>query len=63
MDGYQVARSIRQDSLLRNPYLIALTGYGREEDQPKAQEAGFDLHLIKPLDYAQLMRTLPVSVN
>jgi signal transduction histidine kinase/CheY-like chemotaxis protein len=58
MDGYQVARSIRQDLRLASAYVIALTGYGRDEDQRQAQEAGFDMHMIKPIDYNNLRRTL-----
>ncbi|MFB3819616.1 MAG: PAS domain S-box protein [Candidatus Methylomirabilales bacterium] len=48
MDGYAVARALRQDA--SRAYLIALTGYGQEEDQRRAREAGFDLHLTKPVD-------------
>lgn len=48
MDGYAVARALREDA--SRAYLIALTGYGQEEDQRRAREAGFDLHLTKPVD-------------
>ncbi len=58
MDGYQVARYIRKDTMLSSSYVIALTGYGREEDQHLACEAGFDLHLTKPIDYHNLRRAL-----
>lgn len=58
MDGYQVVRHIRQDSTLSSAYIIALTGYGRDEDQLQAQEAGFDLHMTKPIDYNLLRRAL-----
>jgi signal transduction histidine kinase/DNA-binding response OmpR family regulator len=58
MDGYQVARTIRQDKALSSAYVIALTGYGRDEDQRQAQEAGFDMHMIKPIDYNTLRRAL-----
>ena len=47
MDGYQVVRTLRQDKELSSSYVIALTGYGRDEDQRQAREAGFDLHMTK----------------
>jgi two-component system CheB/CheR fusion protein len=50
MDGYEVARAMRDDPALRSTYLIALTGYALPEDQRRAQEAGFDRHLAKPPD-------------
>jgi signal transduction histidine kinase/CheY-like chemotaxis protein len=49
MDGYEVARHLREEHG-RAPYLVALTGYGRPEDRELAQAAGFDLHLTKPVD-------------
>ncbi|MDB5491617.1 MAG: hybrid sensor histidine kinase/response regulator [Micavibrio sp.] len=58
LDGYQVARQIRNDPKLSATYVIALTGYGRDEDQRQAREAGFDLHLTKPVDHANLKRAL-----
>jgi CheY-like chemotaxis protein len=53
MDGYGVARAIRAAAGAQ-PYLIALTGYGQEEDQRRAYDAGFDVHLTKPVDPEQL---------
>jgi CheY-like chemotaxis protein len=58
MDGYQVARAIRQDPELASSYIIALTGYGRDEDLRQTKAAGFDLHMTKPVDYENLRRTL-----
>ncbi len=58
MDGYQVVRAIRQDKELSSAYVIALTGYGRDEDQQQASAAGFDMHLTKPIDYNNLYRAL-----
>ena len=49
IDGYEVARRIRS-SLGRDVFLIALTGYGQPEDGQRAREAGFDLHLVKPVN-------------
>jgi CheY-like chemotaxis protein/anti-sigma regulatory factor (Ser/Thr protein kinase) len=54
MDGYEVARALRADPELARARLIALTGWGAEEDRRRAQEAGFDHHLTKPVDLAVL---------
>ncbi len=56
MNGYDVARGLRAE--LPEICLIALTGYAQEEDQRRAREAGFDLHLTKPVDPAALIRLL-----
>jgi CheY-like chemotaxis protein len=56
MDGYEVARRLR--AVESRARLIALTGYGQEEDQRRAREAGFDLHLTKPVDPVALERLL-----
>jgi CheY-like chemotaxis protein/two-component sensor histidine kinase len=50
MDGYEVARRIRGDVALHAVRLIALTGYGRDEDRQAALAAGFDHHLVKPVN-------------
>jgi CheY-like chemotaxis protein len=52
LDGYEVARRIRAGSRNggRRPLLIALTGYGAPEDRQRALEAGFDAHMVKPVD-------------
>jgi PAS domain S-box-containing protein len=49
MTGYDVARRVKHDTALAGIHLIALTGYGREEDRARVHEAGFDLHLTKPV--------------
>ncbi|TWT82244.1 Transcriptional regulatory protein SrrA [Planctomycetes bacterium CA13] len=54
MDGYQVAAAIRANKKFQLTTLIALTGYARQTDQHEAIEAGFDIHLAKPLDPHQL---------
>jgi len=61
IDGYQVVRSLRQDASLSSAYVIALTGYGRQKDQQQALEAGFDLHLTKPIDYISLRHALTLA--
>ena len=58
MDGHGLARAFRADPGLRGAYMIALTGYGQEEDRRRALEAGFDAHLTKPADLEVLRRLL-----
>jgi signal transduction histidine kinase len=58
IDGYEVARRLRQNSDTQGIRLIALTGYGLEEDQRRVLEAGFDLHLVKPVDIPALLEAL-----
>jgi PAS domain S-box-containing protein len=52
--GYDVARAIREWDKTGAPYLIALTGYGRDDDRKRAADAGFDVHLTKPIAPAAL---------
>lgn len=54
MSGFEVAAALRRDPATRSAKLIAVTGYGRDEDRRKSKEAGFDMHLTKPVDPAQL---------
>ena len=49
MDGYELARHIRAEMSDKRPYLVAVTGYGLPEDRKRTLEAGFDLHLVKPV--------------
>ncbi|HET8875358.1 MAG TPA: chemotaxis protein CheB [Casimicrobiaceae bacterium] len=58
MNGYDVARRIRAASWGRDIVLIALTGWGQPEDREKSREAGFDHHLVKPVDPSALTRLL-----
>jgi CheY-like chemotaxis protein len=58
MDGYEVARRLRRAPLRSRATLIALTGYGQQEDLDRAQAAGFDAHLVKPVDLAALAKLL-----
>ena len=55
IDGYEVARRLRKDDGTRHIKLIALTGYGLPEDQRRVLEAGFDMHLVKPVDINHLL--------
>jgi two-component system CheB/CheR fusion protein len=61
LDGFEVARRIRQNPELSHIVLIALTGYGRLADRNAARAAGFDEHLIKPVRIEQLMTVLDNS--
>lgn len=54
LSGYEVARALRREPGGRSRLLVALTGYGRDEDHDRALEAGFDAHLVKPVAPAQL---------
>ena len=54
MDGYEVARRVRRDPRFCNLSLIALTGWGQEDDFRRTRDAGFDHHLVKPPDLAEL---------
>jgi CheY-like chemotaxis protein len=58
LDGHGVARALRADPEQAGATLIALSGYGQEEDQRKARQAGFDRHLTKPVDPQALVRLL-----
>jgi CheY-like chemotaxis protein len=58
MDGYELARAIRAIGDLNSPRLIALTGYGQESDRRRALEAGFNEHLVKPIDLNRLLAVL-----
>jgi signal transduction histidine kinase len=54
LDGCEVARRIRAESWGRGAVLVALTGWGQEVDRRRSREAGFDMHLVKPVDPATL---------
>lgn len=58
LNGYEVAKRIRQESTLRNVVLIALTGYGQETDRQEALQSGFNHHLVKPARLEQLQKIL-----
>jgi CheY-like chemotaxis protein len=58
LSGYEVARGLRQQPWARGLQLIAITGWGQDEDRRRASEAGFDNHLTKPIDPAQLERLI-----
>jgi CheY-like chemotaxis protein len=61
MDGYELARRLRAAFKPEALRLIAVTGYGQEGDRRRAKEAGFDHHLVKPLDIDELVPLLEVD--
>jgi signal transduction histidine kinase/ActR/RegA family two-component response regulator len=67
MDGYAVARAIRSSQAAAGDGfrsgLIALTGYGQQDDRRRALEAGFDVHMVKPLDIGRLSEAIRVHAN
>ncbi|MEO6271137.1 MAG: hybrid sensor histidine kinase/response regulator, partial [Lautropia sp.] len=54
IDGFQVARRLRQMAQTRDALLVAVTGYGQAEDRKASTAAGFDYHLVKPVNLRQL---------
>jgi len=58
MDGYEVARRLRTTPGLERALVVAMTGYGQEEDRRRSREAGFDHHLVKPVDLDALEKLL-----
>ncbi len=61
LNGYDVARRIRQQPWGRNVILVALTGWGQDEDRRRSQEAGFNFHVVKPVELAALEELLAGS--
>jgi signal transduction histidine kinase/CheY-like chemotaxis protein len=62
LDGYEVCRRIRKEPWGKNLVVVALTGWGQEEDRQKSREAGFNSHLVKPVDdevIEKLLASLP----
>jgi CheY-like chemotaxis protein len=58
MNGYEVARRLREQPWSRELVLVALTGWGQEDDRKKSAAAGFDFHLVKPVEPAALKQLL-----
>lgn len=65
MDGYRIAEQLRKEKGCENAVLIAISGYGQEQDRRRSIEAGFDYHLVKPVDYQRLLSFLarPKSIT
>jgi CheY-like chemotaxis protein/two-component sensor histidine kinase len=58
MDGYEVAATLRKDPAHKNTVIVAVSGYGQDDDRRRARDAGFDHHLVKPVDFATLTTLL-----
>ncbi len=58
MDGYEVCRRLRRESALAKATVVALTGWGQDEDRRRSHEAGFDHHIVKPVEPSALHRLL-----
>ncbi|WP_165250721.1 hybrid sensor histidine kinase/response regulator [Paludisphaera soli] len=58
MDGYEVASRLRQDAATRESLIVAVTGYGEEQNRARALASGFDHHLVKPVEFARLLAVM-----
>jgi CheY-like chemotaxis protein len=58
LNGYEVAKRIRQEPTLQNAVLVALTGYGQETDREISRQAGFNHHMVKPANFDKLQQIL-----
>ena len=63
MDGYQVAAKLRDEDFGKGAVIIAVSGYGQEEDRRRSQAAGFDHHLVKPVDFDSLVSLIGLSAS
>jgi signal transduction histidine kinase len=61
MDGYTVAQAVRSEAATAGARLIALSGYGQEEDRRRSEEAGFERHLVKPVNFEDLEELLAAT--
>ena len=58
MDGYEVARRLREFENCKHSVIVAVSGYGQDDDRRRSHEAGFDFHLVKPVDADALVSLL-----
>jgi CheY-like chemotaxis protein len=63
MNGYEVARRLLQQPRTKEVRLIAMTGYGQDSDRQRSKEAGFEQHLVKPVDPQKLQDLLGTRVK
>ncbi len=63
LTGYEVAKRIRSETWATRPILIAITGWGQPEDRRQSNEAGFDVHFTKPIDFARLHQAIVDSLS
>ncbi|MCA9262602.1 MAG: PAS domain-containing protein [Planctomycetales bacterium] len=62
INGFELVRQVRRDGP-HKPLMVAVTGYGRDEDRERAVEAGFDLHLVKPIDPTELVAAIAAKLT
>jgi CheY-like chemotaxis protein len=58
MNGYELAKKMREKPVHKNVMLVAVTGYGQNADRQRSKEAGFDYHLVKPVNFGELEQLL-----
>ncbi len=58
MNGHEVCRLLRLQPWAKTMTIVAVTGWGQDEDRRRTRDAGFDFHLVKPLDHAELMEII-----
>jgi two-component system CheB/CheR fusion protein len=63
LDGHEVCRRVREQTWGKDILMIAVTGWGQAEDRLKSREAGFNGHLVKPIDYDKLLELLSKLTN
>ena len=63
LNGYEIAKQIRADPALKTTMLVAVTGYGQMQDRALASAAGFDHHLVKPVEFKALQELLRTTAE
>jgi CheY-like chemotaxis protein len=63
LNGRDAAKRIRDQPWGKNMVLVAITGWGQDEDRRKSKEAGFDIHMVKPVDLGLLMKLLAAQFS
>ena len=58
MDGYEVAARLRREECCKDAVIIAVSGYGEEQARDRSEEAGFDHHLVKPVNFEKLLSVM-----
>jgi CheY-like chemotaxis protein len=58
VNGFEVAKRLRERGIQPQPRIVAVTGWGKAEDQERSREAGFDMHLMKPVEESQIRAAL-----
>jgi len=63
LSGYDVARQLRAQPALAATRIVAMTGYGRDTDRAEATQAGFDAHLVKPVEPSALLAVIQAGIR